>query len=375
MVDHFAASGSRLPHNRVGRAAAKFAALAALVLACPVLALAQSPAKSEPIVAAREAVRAIEVKTRRITSFDRGSGERRRFGRLEYLGGLVLTSPAKGFGGFSGLTVEPDGRRFLAVSDEGAWLAGDIVYEGTAPAGLANTRMGSIAGIGGRALDKKRDLDAEAITVLEGTLTNGTVLIGFERNHRIGRFPVRDGALQNPVGYLKQPPDARRMRPNKGFESVAVLQGGPHKGSPVAFSERYPDNPTQHTGWIWIRGEPQRIGYADIGEFEVTDAASLSDGALLVLERRFRWTEGVKMRIRRFAPEQVRPGHIMESETMIEADLSFEIDNMEGLAVHRTPAGQTILTLMSDDNFNSFLQRTILLQFAIADDPAAAARR
>ena len=38
---------------------------------------------------------------------------------------------------------------------------------------------------------------------------------------------------------------------------------------------------------------------------------------------------------------------------------------MEGLAVHRGPAGETILTLISDDNFNRLAQRTVFLQFTL----------
>jgi hypothetical protein len=55
---------------------------------------------------------------------------------------------------------------------------------------------------------------------------------------------------------------------------------------------------------------------------------------------------------------------MLDGDVLIEADLGFEIDNMEGLAVHQD-GGQTILTLISDDNF-SFIQRTILLEFALA---------
>jgi len=47
--------------------------------------------------------------------------------------------------------------------------------------------------------------------------------------------------------------------------------------------------------------------------------------------------------------------------------MGFEIDNMEGLAVHRNAKGETILTLISDDNFSSF-QRTLLLQFALVGE-------
>jgi hypothetical protein len=40
---------------------------------------------------------------------------------------------------------------------------------------------------------------------------------------------------------------------------------------------------------------------------------------------------------------------------------------MEGLGVHRTAQGETVLTLVSDDNFSN-LQRTLLLQFTLLED-------
>jgi hypothetical protein len=39
---------------------------------------------------------------------------------------------------------------------------------------------------------------------------------------------------------------------------------------------------------------------------------------------------------------------------------------MEGLSVHRAAGGEIVLTLVSDDNFSP-LQRTLLLQFALAE--------
>ncbi|MGB6862181.1 MAG: twin-arginine translocation pathway signal, partial [Pseudolabrys sp.] len=38
-----------------------------------------------------------------------------------------------------------------------------------------------------------------------------------------------------------------------------------------------------------------------------------------------------------------------------------------GMAVHRTSSGEMIITLVSDDNF-SFIQRNLLLQFAIVGE-------
>jgi hypothetical protein len=57
---------------------------------------------------------------------------------------------------------------------------------------------------------------------------------------------------------------------------------------------------------------------------------------------------------------------VLSGEVLVQGDQAYEIDNMEGLSVHRDARGKTVLTLISDDNFNP-LQRTVLLQFAFAD--------
>jgi hypothetical protein len=93
---------------------------------------------------------------------------------------------------------------------------------------------------------------------------------------------------------------------------------------------------------------------------------------LLVLERRFRWSEGVRMRLRLIKQQQLRPRKILDADILVAADGGREIDNMEGLATHVAPNGETIVTMISDDNFNHRLQRTILLQFAISAGDLAA---
>ena len=85
---------------------------------------------------------------------------------------------------------------------------------------------------------------------------------------------------------------------------------------------------------------------------------------MLLLERWYRPLRGVGMRIRRIAGASLKPGAMLDGPYLIEADLGQEIDNMEGLCVHRGQ-GKTVLTLISDDNF-SFLQRTVLLEFEMA---------
>ena len=316
-------------------------------------------------------IESLEVSARRLTSFERGRPEAKRFGPLEFRGGLVLSSPSPNFGGWSGLVVASDGRSLLAVSDVGSWMMAELSYDGPRPTGLAHARLGPLLNAAGQPLDSKKEADAESVALLEGTLQDGMLLIGFERDHRIIRYPVRNGEVQRPAGALKLPAEAKRMPNNQGIEALTVLKGGRYKGSVVAFAERFTRGSGYHTGWLWADGEPQRLQLQDIDGFNITDAAGLPDGSLLVLERYFRWTEGVKMRLRHVAASDIAPGARITGRTLFEGDSSYEIDNMEGLAMHRGAAGETILSLISDDNFNHLLQRTVLLQFTLQLDDRA----
>jgi hypothetical protein len=321
------------------------------------------------------APRTIEIKARAVPYFQSGQPDSRRFGGLEYRGGLALTSPDANFGGWSGLVIDAAGRRLVSISDEGSWLSADVDYAdaladkvaGGAPAALTRARIGPLLALSGRPLRDKAEQDAESLTLIEGTIDHGTLLAGFERKHRIGRFPVRGGEVGAPTEYLRLPPEAARMPHNQGLEALAVLQAGPLRGSLLAFAERFTGGSGYHTGWIWVQGVPRRLQLRDIDGFNITDAVGLPDGGLLVLERYFRWATGVKMRIRRLAAAEIRPGARLTGRIVFEGDQSYEIDNMEGIAVHRGPRGETVVSLISDDNFNHFLQRTLFLQFTLLE--------
>jgi hypothetical protein len=92
----------------------------------------------------------------------------------------------------------------------------------------------------------------------------------------------------------------------------------------------------------------------------------LPSGSLLVLERKFSWLSGVGIRIRRIALSSIAPGALIDGPAIFNADLGHEIDNMEGIDAHVTPEGDTVLTLVSDDNF-SLIQRNLLLQFTLVE--------
>jgi hypothetical protein len=75
----------------------------------------------------------------------------------------------------------------------------------------------------------------------------------------------------------------------------------------------------------------------------------------------------VAIRLRKIALTTIAPGAVVDGPILMSADMGYQIDNMEGLGVHVTPQGDTVLTMISDDNFSP-LQRTILLQFTLATE-------
>ena len=143
---------------------------------------------------------------------------------------------------------------------------------------------------------------------------------------------------------------------------------GPLDGATVLITEHSLDKQRNHRAWIV--GGPRNGTFSVVrsGDFDVTDAAFLPGGDLLVLERSLEIPFGLGMRIRRIAGGDLVPGATVDGDVLIEADLRDQIDNMEGMAIRTNDKGETIIALVSDDN-NSPLQRTLLLYFALIEDP------
>jgi len=85
------------------------------------------------------------------------------------------------------------------------------------------------------------------------------------------------------------------MIANLGIEAVALIEADQLKGSIVAFPERLKDRNGNLRGWLVGGPSPGVIVIRRLGGFDITDAAGLPDGGLILLERRFRYSEGVKM--------------------------------------------------------------------------------
>jgi hypothetical protein len=304
---------------------------------------------------------AIEIKAQPIPSFDHRDPSRRTFGMLEYRGGVVLTSPFREFGGISAIRMAPDGEGFIALNDRAWWLRGSITYDGRRPTGIKDAWMAPILGSDGRAITARRWYDTEAIGQ-----DGGTLYVALERVHRILRFDYGKSGLLARGRLVDVPPAMRKLPANRGVEALVHMpKGTPLGGTLIAISEAGLNGGTDHVAFLI--GGP-RAGTLTIkrrDSFSITDAALLPGGDMVILERYFGWTSGLFIRIRRLAAADIWPGATLDGTVLFEADLGQQIDNMEALGVH-VSNGQTVLTMVSDDNF-SVLQRTMLLQFTLTE--------
>jgi hypothetical protein len=332
-------------------------AIVALAAAC---SLAANPAAAQPRRA--EPPAAISVRAEAIGHFDPRDAGRRQFGLLEFRGGLVLTSPHKEFGGISALRVQPDGANFIAATDKGWWLKGRIAYDGTRATAIAGAEMAPMLGPDGTPLIARRWYDAESIAQHGGTL-----YVGLERVNQILRYDYgRDGltARGKPIAV---PPRLRTLPHNQGIEALVYVPAGLRlAGTLIAISERALDVKRNILAFLLGGPQPGTFSIRRRDDFDVSDAALLPSGDLLVLERKFSWTGGLGIRIRHILLAEVRPEAVVDGRALFEADLGYQIDNMEGLSVHKSATGDTVLTMISDDNFSP-LQRTLLLQFTLAE--------
>jgi hypothetical protein len=335
----------------LSRAALAFALIAALSLS----------ASAQPNPRAPEPAATIEVRARPITVFEPRNPERTQFGALTFRGGLELTSSSQHFGGISAIRVEADGAKFLAVTDKGYWLRGRIVYEGKRPAGIADAEMTPVLGHDGKPLAVRGWYDTEAMA-----RDGGTVWLGIERVNRIVRLNIGRDGLAARAQVVPAPPGIAALPHNRGLECLEVVPGGlPHARALIAISERGLDEAGNIKGFLQSSSSWSEFAVKRIGDFDVTDCAVTPKGDLLVLERSFSRLRGVAMRIRRMALASIQPGATIDGPALIEADMGYQIDNMEGLSVHRD-AGALVLTVISDDNF-SMIQRTLLLQFTLEE--------
>ncbi|WP_411036745.1 esterase-like activity of phytase family protein [Shinella sp. BYT-45] len=302
----------------------------------------------------------VPVANRAFSQFVTGSGQR-IFGKLEFLGGISYASSNSLLGAISAIRFREDQRHFVAVLDTGHWLTGRIERDGEGHlSGLADVKVRSMFDSDGQDENIKFKMDAEGLAI-----RRGEVLVSFEVFHRIDAYPDPGFMEAKPKLHLSFPFDPREMRVNRGMETLAMSPAaGPLGAVPVAITERSLDSDGNVFAAVLEgpRAGPFAVKRSD--PWDVTDGAFLPDGDLLILERRFRLSDGMGMRIRRIDGDTIRPGAVVDGEVLIDADLSQQIDNMEGLDVMVMAEDDIRIIVVSDDN-HSILQRNLMLEFRL----------
>lgn len=284
---------------------------------------------------------------------------RRSVGALDFVVGWELRSSNANFGGISSMLVMP-GPHILALSDGGYLFSFDLgqTQKGNAPAMREFIApLPQAPGSG----ESKETRDSESLV---RDPINGRYWVGFEDSNAIARY---DPALTRQEGF-RAPPNMRDWPANSGPEAMVLLGSGAF----LVFSE---DAQTGNglTDALLFRGDPldpqtkvQRFAYRAPLGYKITDAATLPDGRLIIVNRRFTVFEGVSARITIADPADIAPGAVLEGEVIAKIDPPLTVDNMEAIAI--TQEGDDVMVwLASDDNFNS-IQRSLLLKFKLRLD-------
>lgn len=294
-------------------------------------------------------------------ALDPADPQRRRVGRLLYLGGVALRSRDPAFGGFSSLAVRHG--RVTLVSDGGNLVGFGLSREGR----VLDPAFGALAGGPGSGWEK-RDRDAESMVLG----ADGRMWIGFESRTAIFRYGP-GGAVERAV----RPPAMTRWPDNAGPESMArapdgrfvVIAEGRQRAR--AGAPRQPRG--ERTGLIFLgdptaRGAvPVRFTYRPPAGFDPSDAAFLPDGRLLILNRRFRLPFRFVTQLVEVPAGAIRAGAVVTGTPVALLDTPLIHDNFEGIAV-TGDARRPVIWLVSDNN-ESWPQRTLLLRFRLIDTP------
>lgn len=311
------------------------------------------------LISFHAAAEPIELNSSRVAFSEEEIQEPAVVGRLEFRGGIHVTSPDGRFGGWSGLLATERGGALIAVSDKGYWLVARPRYDARGQlVDLSETgEIGVLPDMVGRPVRGMRR-DAEDLALLPDG-----VAVAFEGDHRIWRYPFGPGPFASSPVPLAPPPGLFRAPSNRGIEAMTALADG----RLLAITEGLFVADGELQGWL-SDGPPHRawqaLTWLNEGLFVPTGAAALPGGDVLVLQRRFSWIGGLASRISLVRASELRPGARLAGREVAVLQTPLVHENFEAIAVTER-AGETLVYLLSDDNYQPVPQRSLLLMFAL----------
>ncbi len=315
-----------------------------------------------PALAEDSGVSPTIINSRIISNFRVGASEK-RFGELEFVGGLAMTSGNVDFGGLSAFRYLDSGKEFLGITDTGFWYAGAMERDKEGrPVSISEFRLAPVQSEEGTPVEGKWNSDAEGMSVSGQTIT-----VSFERIHRIAEYALDLENFASMPKDLPLPIPREELRNNRGIETIAHSPvSSPLQGARIAVTEKSINKAGDMFAAV-LEGPQEGIFYVKRrDDFDISDGDFLPNGDLLLLERRFSMASGVVLRIRQIPAESIKRGATVDGEFILQADMRNQIDNMEGLDVWQAEDGSTRLSLVSDDN-HSIVQRNLYLEFRLAE--------
>lgn len=269
-------------------------------------------------------------------------------GPVEFRGGLVIRPPFAGFGGLSGLALKAP-RDAVLVSDKGNWIEMSLRIDEGRLTGVGDIRLRPILNAEGAPVSDGA-VDAEDLTRDPVT---GDLWVSFERDHRLWRFA---DTATGPVETIRHRA-WEVFAANTGIEALARDD----QGRLWAIREASGDHARPFPIFIWNKGRFAVKRLPRASAHLVTGAAFGPDGWLYITERKFSFTTGFDIRLRRLkyadGPEPVA------EETLLALPSASNIDNIEAIEVWRE-GGETLILIASDDNM-FLLQRNVIALFAL----------
>jgi hypothetical protein len=306
----------------------------------------------------------VEIDAKIIRHFQIGKPEKTQFGGLRYSSGIEFDSDDDNLGGISGIRILDGGASFLSVSDKGMWFTGTIDRDSEGRiTGISNARIAALLDKKGHPIRSKKRGDSEGMDIF-----GDRVLVSFERKSRIYNYPLDLEKLASKPKSFRPSIKKIKLPNNSGLEAITVLdEPGSAKLSNAdiaVFSEHSLDKNGNIRGFVSKNKKWKKFAVKAIGGYKITDATLLPDGDILILERQFSLTTGGLIRIRQIAVREIKPGALLDGKILLEADSWFQIDNLEGISAWVNESGQTMVTIVSDNNFSSF-QRNLMLEFEL----------
>ncbi|AZS20122.1 MULTISPECIES: esterase-like activity of phytase family protein [unclassified Caulobacter] len=278
-------------------------------------------------------------------------------GGFTYVGGLALTSATTTrLHGLSDLAVGADGQ-LMAITDDGDLFEARIQLDASGRlVSVTGGKLRSLSGLDGRPLQGKQQADAEGLAVLP----NGDRLVSFERDHRIWLYPVQpDGGWGTP---RPAPKPATVFPDNEGMEALAAY--------PAAGPDAYIVGGEEGEVWICrVSADCKSLPPQSGPDFTwgLSGFAPFAGPAVATLHRGFDPVRGWRA-IVRFVSDPTVPTARQRISATLRLEGSTTRDNIEGVALTRSPSGGTRLYLISDDNAAE-TQRTLLLAFDWSPPP------